>query len=89
LRQRPKYFSMVLGAWAIGKRLSLSSTWLLTQREGTILGPVLSGTFVQYLNWRWVFYLNAPFCLAGFIVIPLFIKLNKSTNTKIVTRSSA
>jgi MFS family permease len=26
LRQRPKYFSMVLGAWAIGKRLSLSST---------------------------------------------------------------
>lgn len=60
LRQRPKYFAMVLGAWAIG----------------SILGPVMGGAFVQYLSWRWVFYLNLPFCVAGFIMVPLFVKLN-------------
>lgn len=66
LRQRPKYFAIVLGAWAIG----------------TILGPVIGGLFVQYLNWHWVFYLNLPFCLAGFVMIPLFVKLNAvSTST--------
>ncbi|KAE9362755.1 MFS general substrate transporter [Stipitochalara longipes BDJ] len=60
LRQRPKYFSFVLGAWAIG----------------TILGPVIGGTFVEKLNWRWVFYLNFPFCIAGLIMIILFVKIN-------------
>lgn len=31
---------------------------------------------MQYLSWRWVFYLNLPFCVAGFIMVPLFVKLN-------------
>ncbi|KAH9211853.1 major facilitator superfamily domain-containing protein [Leptodontidium sp. 2 PMI_412] len=64
LRQRPKYFAMVLGSWAIG----------------TIVGPALGGVFVKYLNWRWVFYLNVPFCLAGFVMVPLFVKLNTTAN---------
>ena len=46
LRQRPKYFSVILGAWAVG----------------TMLGPAVGGAFVQTVNWRWCFYLNLPFC---------------------------
>jgi MFS family permease len=42
LRQRPKYFAMVLGAWAIG----------------TVSGPLLGGAFVNANQWRWCFYLN-------------------------------
>ncbi len=43
---------------------------------GTILGPVIGGAFVQKLNWRWVFYLNFPFCVVGMVMIILFVKLN-------------
>lgn len=32
LRQRPKYFAMVLGAWAIGKSLNLGASSPLTSR---------------------------------------------------------
>ena len=42
LRQRPKYFSMVLIAWALG----------------TVLGPLLGGLFVEKANWKWCFYIN-------------------------------
>lgn len=42
LRQRPRYFSLILAAWALG----------------TVLGPVTGGLFVQRLSWRWCFYIN-------------------------------
>lgn len=44
LRQRPKYFSLVLGAWAVG----------------SVLGPLIGGVFVEKASWRWCFYLNIP-----------------------------
>jgi MFS family permease len=37
LRQRPKYFSVVLGAWALG----------------SVLGPLIGGLFVEKASWRW------------------------------------
>jgi MFS family permease len=42
LRQRPKYFSIVLGAWAIG----------------SVLGPLIGGLFSVHASWRWCFYIN-------------------------------
>jgi len=37
LRQRPKYFAMVLGSWSIG----------------SIIGPVVGGALVENASWRW------------------------------------
>jgi MFS family permease len=59
LRQRPKWFAIVLGAWALG----------------SVLGPLVGGLFVQYVTWRWTFYINLPFCGIGFVMVPLFVKL--------------
>lgn len=42
LRQRPKYFSFVLGAWALG----------------SVLGPLIGGVFVERASWKWCFYIN-------------------------------
>lgn len=46
LRQRPKYFTMILGAWALG----------------SVLGPLIGGLFVEKATWRWCFWLNLPIC---------------------------
>ncbi|KAB5511479.1 major facilitator superfamily domain-containing protein [Coniochaeta sp. 2T2.1] len=59
LRQRPKYFGIVLAAWALG----------------SILGPLVGGLFVEQATWKWCFYVNFPFCALGFVMVPLFIKL--------------
>ena len=42
LRQRPKYFSIVLAAWALG----------------SVLGPLIGGLFVEHATWAWCFYIN-------------------------------
>ena len=43
LRQRPRYFALVLAAWALG----------------TVLGPLVGGFVVEHYSWRWCFYINA------------------------------
>lgn len=59
LRQRPKFNSIVMMAWAFG----------------TITGPLIGGLIVQHTTWRWIFYLNLPFCGVGLVLISLVVRL--------------
>jgi EmrB/QacA subfamily drug resistance transporter len=34
----------------------------------TVLGPLLGGFFVEYLSWRWVFYINLPMGVVALFV---------------------
>ncbi|KAL2174902.1 major facilitator superfamily domain-containing protein [Thermothelomyces heterothallicus CBS 202.75] len=59
LRQRPKYFSLVLAAWALG----------------SVLGPLIGGLFVEHAIWAGCFYINFPFCGIGLVLVPIYVKL--------------
>lgn len=50
------------GARALGR---ISAIVALPALLGPILGPVLGGFIVQSISWRWIFWINVPFCLAG------------------------
>lgn len=61
LRERGKWFSIRSGTWALG----------------TVIGPLVGGGFTQSsASWRWIFWINLPFCGLGLISIPIFLKLN-------------
>jgi MFS transporter, DHA2 family, multidrug resistance protein len=40
---------------------------------GPVLGPVLGGILTEYLNWRYVFYVNLPFGIIAFVGSILFV----------------
>ncbi len=49
-------------------------SWLLVPAMiGPILGPPVGGFIVTYLDWRWIFYINLPIGILGFILVTLFI----------------
>ncbi|MDQ0777176.1 EmrB/QacA subfamily drug resistance transporter [Streptomyces aurantiacus] len=51
---------------AKGKNLGkVMATMSLPTVLGPILGPVLGGLILNYGDWRWLFWVNVPFCLAG------------------------
>lgn len=65
LRLRGQYFGYYSSMWALG----------------SVCGPILGGGFAQNVSWRWILYINLPFCALGFVLVPLFLKLNQKVDT--------
>jgi len=53
------------GQGNLGRRMALVS---LPAVLGPILGPVVGGLILSHLDWRWIFWVNVPFCLAGMLL---------------------
>ncbi len=57
------------------KDLVSAMSWLLVPALiGPIVGPPVGGMFVTYLDWRWIFYINVPIGILGFILVSIFIE---------------
>ena len=60
LRKRGKWFGFQSLTWALG----------------SVTGPLIGGAFTQKASWRWIFWINLPFCGLGFLVLPICLRLH-------------
>ncbi|GAB3398360.1 MDR family MFS transporter [Humibacter soli] len=52
-----------------GKNLGrIAATVGLPAMLGPILGPAVGGIILNWLDWRWIFWVNVPFCVVGLIL---------------------
>ncbi len=40
---------------------------------GPTIGPLLGGFITMYANWRWIFYVNVPIGLIGFVLVLRYV----------------
>ncbi|KAL8919187.1 MAG: hypothetical protein Q9208_006947 [Pyrenodesmia sp. 3 TL-2023] len=59
LRLRGKWFGIISAMWAIG----------------SVSGPIIGGALARGDTWRWIFWINLPFCGIAFVFVPLFLRL--------------
>ena len=60
LRNRGNWFGFQSLIWAIG----------------SVTGPLIGGAFAQDATWRWIFWINLPFCGLGFLTLPYCLQLH-------------
>ncbi|KAF8250950.1 MFS general substrate transporter [Wilcoxina mikolae CBS 423.85] len=65
LRLRGQYFGFLSSMWALG----------------SVVGPLMGGGFAQNVSWRWIFYINLPFCAIAFVLVPVFLNLNQKVSS--------
>lgn len=59
LQERPKYLGLLGLVWG----------------SGSVVGPFVGGVFAQYVNWRWIAWINLPFVGVAIVLIPFFLTL--------------
>ncbi|WP_433606208.1 MDR family MFS transporter [Dactylosporangium sp. CA-139114] len=64
----PLLTTMVMQAASGPDRARLMSTVALPAAVGPILGPVIGGLILGVGDWRWLFLVNVPLCLAGLLL---------------------
>ncbi|MFH8249831.1 MDR family MFS transporter [Microbacterium sp. B2969] len=60
----------VPGGVGLGRLMAMVS---LPAALGPILGPTIGGLILSFADWRWLFWVNVPFCVAGLLLAWRFI----------------
>lgn len=60
--------------------------WTAAGSSAMAAGPLIGGLLIHISSWRFIFYVNIPFCLAGFI---LSFKLSKDNGNAITEKFDA
>ncbi|MBU7450602.1 MFS transporter [Leuconostoc citreum] len=50
-----------------------------SQGLAVALGPAVGGFVAQYLDWRWVFYINLPFIIVLLVIYPFVLNIRRET----------
>src|SRR5438128_1072233 len=64
----PLSFSLVFGAFPEEQRGLANGIFGIPVLVTPALGPVIGGYLAQYVDWRWIFYLNLPIGIIGIII---------------------
>ncbi|MEV0259613.1 MFS transporter [Streptomyces sp. NPDC050732] len=52
------------------ERMKALGVWGGTAALGGVIGSVVSGALTEYVDWRWIFYINIPIAIAALILVP-------------------
>ncbi|MCF6766133.1 DHA2 family efflux MFS transporter permease subunit [Thiotrichales bacterium 19S3-7] len=57
--------------------------WGVGIMAAPVLGPTIGGYIADYMNWRWIFYINVPVCLIALVMTLTFISETETKRAKV------
>jgi EmrB/QacA subfamily drug resistance transporter len=64
----PQTMAVITRIFPPDQRGRAMSLWGGTAGVATLVGPILGGVLVDGLGWQWIFFLNAPVGVVGFVL---------------------
>ena len=53
-------------------------TWSGFSALMSVVGPLLGGFLIEYVSWRWIFYINIPIAIATLVILYLYVGESRS-----------
>src|SRR3954449_9506071 len=70
----PAALSILMTTFAEGKeRNTALGAWGGVGAFGAVAGVLLGGILTEYLNWSWIFFVNAPVGVGAFLLAPVLL----------------
>ncbi|ABL83846.1 drug resistance transporter, EmrB/QacA subfamily [Nocardioides sp. JS614] len=64
----PQTMAIITRIFPAHRRGSAMALWGATAGVATLVGPILGGVLVDGLGWEWIFFINVPVGLIGFVL---------------------
>jgi EmrB/QacA subfamily drug resistance transporter len=69
--------------FTIEKRGKIQAFFTAMWGIAAVLAPMLGAFFVQYMNWRWIFYVNIPICILSFLLLLPYKEVYEPRRSKV------
>ncbi|PIQ43547.1 MAG: MFS transporter [Gammaproteobacteria bacterium CG11_big_fil_rev_8_21_14_0_20_46_22] len=79
----PMSQTILRNTFPIEKQAKAMAIWGIGIMVAPVLGPTVGGYITDAASWRWVFYINVPFCIMAAIMIIFCIQETPREHSKI------
>ncbi|MGK3956836.1 DHA2 family efflux MFS transporter permease subunit [Arthrobacter sp. R4] len=69
----PQTMAVITRIFPPDRRGAAMGLWGATAGMATLVGPILGGVLVDSLGWEWIFFINVPVGIVGFILAWRFV----------------
>ncbi|MDI3339685.1 MAG: MDR family MFS transporter [Sphaerobacter sp.] len=69
----PVTLTIVGDIFSVDERARMQGIFSAVWGTSAVAGPTIGGLIVDYVHWRWVFYINLPFGIASTVLLWLFL----------------
>jgi EmrB/QacA subfamily drug resistance transporter len=77
----PVSLAIIIAVFPRERRGAAIGVWGALSGLAAAAGPVLGGFLVQNFDWRWIFFVNLPFCIIGLIMVAMFVPETRELGT--------
>jgi drug resistance transporter, EmrB/QacA subfamily len=70
----PVGMSYIMQIFPVSERGKALGFWGIASMAAPAIGPTLGGYIIQYLDWRFIFYVNVPIGVVGVIVASILLR---------------
>ena len=77
----PVSLAIIIAVFPRERRGAAIGVWGALSGLAAAAGPVLGGFLVQNFDWRWIFFVNLPFCIVGLIMVGIFVPETRELGT--------
>ncbi len=69
----PQTMAVITRIFPPDRRGAAMGLWGATAGMATLVGPILGGVLVDSLGWEWIFFINVPVGIVGFVLAWRFV----------------